>query len=195
MCDWYAGTAQLRRKYSLSSSRKLSARALSPWNVAGGDPCGRTSGGTGCPAPPAAGGAPPGGPPPPGDPGVPPPGGPDPPPPDGPDPPPGGPHPEGPPDGGFGGSYFFMAFPKAFATRCSCVGAVVVNPTVSVGAIVVLISGSLRSSPFQGGSIAFGTSGLSLMLKLIAFWSDSSMSSSVSGRLFPFPLLVSLCSS
>src|SRR5216684_4548519 len=177
MCDWYAGTAQLRRKYNLSSSRKLSARALSPWNVAGGDPCGLISwgGGAGWPAPPA----PPGDPPPPGGPDPPPPGGPDPPP-----PPPGGPDPEGLPDGGFGGSYFFMAFPKALVTRCSCVGAVVVNPTVSVGAVTVLIS---RSSPFRGGSIAFGTSGLSLMLKLIAFCSDSSISSSVSGRLFPFP--------
>src|SRR5713226_2198021 len=112
-------------------------------------------GGAGCPTPPATGSAPPGGP------GAPPPGGPD--------PPPGGPHPEGPPDDGFGGSYFFMALPKAFVTRCSCVGAVVVNPTVSVGAVVVLISGSLRSSPLLGGSIAFGASGLSLMLKLIAF--------------------------
>src|SRR5258708_18067297 len=120
------------------------------------------SGGTSCLAPPAAGGAPPGGPPPPGAPGVPPPGGPDP-------PPPGGPHPEGPPDGGFGGLYFFMAFPKAFMTRCSCVGAVVVNPTVSVGAVMVLISGSLRSSSLLGDNIAFGASGLSLMLRLIAF--------------------------
>src|SRR5216684_2390201 len=157
MCDWYAGTAQLRRKYNLSSSRKLSARALSPWNVAGGDPCGRIScGGAGCPAPPAAGGTPPG------DPGPPPPGGAGP-------PPPGGPDPEGPPDGGFGGSYFFMALPKAFVTRCSCVGIVVVNPMVSVGAVVVLISGSLRSNPFRRGNIAFGASGLSLMLRLIAF--------------------------
>src|SRR5229473_506910 len=114
----------------------------------------------------------------------------------GPDPPPpGGPDPEGFPGGGFGGSYFFIAFPKALATRCSCVGTVVVNPTVSVGAVIVLISRSLRFSPFRGGSIAFGANGLSLMLKSIAFWSDSSMSSSVSGRLFPFPLLVSLCSS
>src|SRR5258708_7558702 len=103
-------------RYRLAS-RKLSARALCRWKVAGGGPCGRTSRGTGCPAPPAAGGAPPGGPPPPGDPGVPPPGGPDPPPPGGPDPPPpGGPHPEGPPDGGFGGSYFFFPFPNPFST-------------------------------------------------------------------------------
>src|SRR5258707_2955138 len=153
------------------------------------------SGGAGCPAPPAAGGAPPGGLPHPGDPGAPPPDGPD-PPPGGPDPPPpGGPHPEGPPDGGIGGSYFFMAFPKALVMRCSFVGAVVVNPTVSVGAVVVLISGSLRSNPLRGGSIAFGASGLSLMLRLITFWSVSSMSSSVSGRLFPFSLLTSLCSS
>src|SRR5258707_8123515 len=173
MCDWYAGTAQFRRKYSLSSSRKLSARALSPWNVAGGDPCGLTSGGggAGCPAPPAGGVTGPGDPPPPGGPDPSPsPGGPDPPPPPGgPDPLPGGPHPEGLPDGGFGGSYLFMAFPKALVTRCSCVGAVTVNPTVSVGAVIVLISGSSRSSPFRGGNIAFGTSGLSLMLRLIAF--------------------------
>src|SRR5713226_4685742 len=93
-------------------------------------------GGTGWPAPPA----PPGDPPPPGGPDPPPPGGPDPP------PPPGGPNPEGFPDGGFGGSYFFMAFPKALVTRCSCVGAVVVNPTVSVGAVTVLMSGLSRSS-------------------------------------------------
>src|SRR5258708_5420017 len=151
MCDWYAGTAQLRRKYNLSSSRKLSARALSPWNVAGGDPCGRIScGGAGCPAPPAAGGTPPG------DPGPPPPGGAGPPPPGGPDPPPpGGPHPAGPPDGGFGGSYFFMALPQAFVTRCSCVGAVVVNPTVSVVAVAVVISGSWRSNPLRRASVAF----------------------------------------
>src|SRR5216684_1521238 len=106
MCDWYAGTAQLRRKYNLSSSRKLSARALSPWNTSGGDPCGRTSGfgAAGCPAlsagppaggPPAggspAGGFPPGGPPSDGlPPGAPPLGG---------APPPGGPHPDGPPIG------------------------------------------------------------------------------------------------
>src|SRR5258707_8050298 len=195
MCDWYAGTAQLRRKYNLSSSRKLSARALSPWNVAGGDPCGRTSGGTGCPAPPAAGGAPPGGPPPPGDPGVPPPGGPDPPPPGGPDPPPGGPHPEGPPGGGVGRLYFFMAFPNAFLTRCSCVGAAVVNATVSAGTVTVLISEVSRINPLRGGSIAFGANGLSLILRLIAFWSNSSMSSLVLGRVFSFSLLVLLCSS
>src|SRR5258708_38945467 len=118
---------------------------------------------TGCPAPPG----PPGDPPPPGGPGDPPP----PPPgsPGGPPPPPGGLDPEAFPGGGFGGSYFFITFPKAFVTRCSCVGAVVVNPTVSVGAVVVLISGSLRSNPFLGGSIAFGASGLSLMLRLITF--------------------------
>src|SRR5258708_10089517 len=93
----------------------------------------------------------------------PPPGGPVPSPPGGPDPPPpGGPDPEGPPDGGFGGSYFFMAFPKALVTRCSCVGAVVVNPTVSVGAVMVLIFGS---GPLRVGSIVFGTSGLSLLSK------------------------------
>src|SRR5258708_8049369 len=102
-------------------------------------------GGAGWPAPPA----------PPGDP--PPPGGPDPPPPPGgPDPPPpGGSDPEGPPGYGFGGSYFFMAFPKALITRCSCVGAGVVNPTVSVGALVPPFSGLSSSDPCPGCNISF----------------------------------------
>src|SRR5712692_9092988 len=107
MWDWYAGTAQFKRKYSLSSSRKLSARALSPWKVAGGDPCGLTSwfGAAGCPAPPAAGGPPPGSPPPP---------------PGSPPPPPGDPPPPGGPPGFCpGGSYFLMAFPKACLTPSS----------------------------------------------------------------------------
>src|SRR5260221_5818034 len=80
-------------------------------------------GAAGYPAPPAIGAAPPSDPPPP-------PG--DPPPPGGPSPP-GGPHPEGPPSGGLSGSYFFMAFPKAFATRSSLVGIAFINPTVSEG--------------------------------------------------------------
>src|SRR5229473_3715661 len=117
----------------------------------------------GCPASPAAGGPPPSGdpPPPPGDP-PPPPSGP-PPPPGGPYSPPGGPL-EGPPGSWLGGSYFFMAFPKAFLTHSSLLGAMTVNPTVSVGAVVVLILGMSRMSALRGGSIAFGASGLSLML-------------------------------
>src|SRR5258708_7337669 len=129
-------------------------------------------GAAGCPAPPAAGAAPPGNP-----------------------PPPGGPCPEGPPGGCPGGSYLFIAFPKAVLTRSSLLGAAIVNPTVSVGAVVVLIFGMSRRSPFRGGRIAFGASGLSLMLWLIAFLIDSSMSSSVLVRLFPFSLLLLLCSS
>src|SRR5260221_20843 len=151
----------------------------------GGESIGRTSwfGAGGCAG--AGTAAPPGDPPPPG--GPPPPG--NPPPPGGPPPPPEGP----PPPGGMG--YFFIALPSALAIRSSFVGAVVVKATVSVGAVVVLIAGMSRSRPCRGGSIAFGTIGLSLILWSIAFCNDSSMSSSVSGRLFSFPLLVVLCSS
>src|SRR5713226_3202956 len=113
-------------------------------------------GAAGCPAPPAAGAAPPSDPPPP-------PGGPA-PPPGGPAPPPGSPHPEGPPGGCPGRLYFFIAFPKALLMHSSLVGVATVNPTVSTGTMVMLISGVLRRSPFQGGSIAFGTNGLSLIL-------------------------------
>src|SRR5258707_10792081 len=109
----------------------------------------------GCPAPPATGAAPPGDPPPP-------PGGP--PPPGSPPPPPGGPHPDDPPGGGSGGLYFFIVLPKAFLMHSSLLGAAIVNPTVSVGAVVVLIFGMLRRSPLRGGSTVFGASGLSLML-------------------------------
>src|SRR5260370_22787543 len=107
-------------------------------------------GAAGCPAPPVAGPpppgnpSPPGGPPPPGDPAL---------PPGGPPPPPGGPPPEGPPGGCPGGSYFFMALPKAFLMHSSWVGAATMNPTVSTGAVTVLILGVSRRSPFRGGSI------------------------------------------
>ena len=75
------------------------------------------------------------------------------------------------------------------------VDAITINPTVSTGAVTVLISEVSRINPLRGGSIAFGANGLSLMLRLIAFWSDSSILSLVSGRLFAFSLLVLLCSS
>src|SRR5258708_4099203 len=109
------------------------------------------------------GAAPPGDPPPPPGGPPPPPGGP-PPPPGGPPPPPGGPPPEGPAGGCPGGSYFFMAFPKALLMRSSLLGAAAVNPTVSVSTVVVLISGMLRRSPLRGGNTAFWARGLSLML-------------------------------
>ena len=60
-------------------------------------------------------------------------------------PPPGGPPP--PRGGWYGRLYFFIAFPKAFLTYSSWVGAATVNPTISVGAmVVVLISGMSRMS-------------------------------------------------
>src|SRR5229473_3806669 len=139
----------------------------------GGDPIGRTSwfGAGGCAGASAA--APPGDPPPP---------------PEGPPPPPEGPPPPG------GNRYFFIALPSALAIRSSFVGSIVVKATVSIGAIVLLIFEVSRIRLCRGGSIAFGAIGLSLMLWSIAFCSDSSMSSSASGRLFPFSLLVVLYS-
>src|SRR5260370_35399376 len=90
-----------------------------------------------------AGAAPAGSPSPPGDP---PPG--DPPPPAGP-PPPGSPSLPGsppPPEGGCCDGYFFIAFPKAFLTCSSLVGATVVNSTVLVAVCDILDHGVSRTS-------------------------------------------------
>ncbi len=88
-----------------------------------------------------------------------------------------------------------MAFPKAFITCSSLVGAAMVKATVSASMVVVLMFVVSRMRAGQGGSIALRANGLSLMLWSITFCIDSSISSSMSGRLFPFPLLVLLCSS
>ncbi len=147
-------------------------KALSPWKILGGDPIGRMStfAAGGC-----AGACPPT---PPGDP----------PPPRGPPPPGGPPPPEG-------GGYFFMALPSAFATHSSLVGMVIVKAAVSVSAVVALMAGVSMIRLCQGGNIAFGANELCLILWSIAFCIDSSILSSVSGRLFAFSLLVVLCSS
>ncbi len=57
-----------------------------------------------------------------------------------------------------------MAFPKAFVTHSSLVGAATMKATISVGAVVVLMLGILRMRVCQGGNTAFGANGLSLML-------------------------------
>src|SRR5260370_36758157 len=115
-------------------------------------------------------------------------------PPGDPPPPPGGPPPpEGPPPPPGGGGYFFIALPSAFAICSSFVSAIIVKATISVGAVVVLMVGMLRMRLCRGDSIAFGANGLCLILWSIAFCTDSSMLSSVLGRLFAFSLLVVLC--
>ena len=85
-----------------------------------------------------------------------------------------------------------MAFLKAFIIYSSLVGVATVKATVSASIIVVLMFGTSMVRAGQG-SIVLGASGLSLILWLIAFCINSLISSSVLGRLFPFPLLVLLC--
>lgn len=55
--------------------------------------------------------------------------------------------------------------------------------------VVVLISGRFSRSPAHGAMIAFGATGLCLMVWSSAFWTSSVISSSDSGMLFPLPLL------
>ncbi len=86
-------------------------------------------------------------------------------------PPPGGPHPpEGPPPPGEpppppgGDGYFFIALLSTFSICSSLVGAAIVKATISVGAVVVLIAGTLMIRLCWGGNIAFGANRLCLIL-------------------------------
>jgi hypothetical protein len=94
-----------------------------------------------------------------------------------------------------GGLYFFIAFLYACFTRSWLAGALV-YPMVSAGVVVVvLISRGSRSSPILGRMMAFGATGLHLILWSKALWTSSWISSSDSGILPPFPVCSSrLCS-